>query len=62
MFAIDLVDDIKRYSQTLTLPTVQKYSMGLRKLEPLFLLKQETEVGYVRLYLNISACAKTRNP
>ena len=36
--------------------------MVLRKLVPCLYLKQSTEEGYVRLYLNISACAKTPNP
>ena len=61
MFVIDRFDDIKRYFETLSLPTVQKYSMVLRKLVPMLLLKQETEDEYVRLYLNISARAKTPN-
>ena len=31
-FVIKRFDDIKKYFETLTLPTIQKYSMVLRKL------------------------------
>ena len=45
-FVVKRFDDIKKYFESLTLPTVQKYSMVLRKLVP----------------LSISARAKTINP
>ena len=62
MFVIDRFDDIKRYFETLSLPTVQKYSMVLRKLVPFLHVKQATEDEYVRAYLSISARCKTPNP
>ena len=62
MFVIDRFDDIKWYFEKLSLPTVQKYSMVLRKLVPMLHLKQETEDEYVRSFLSISARCKTPNP
>ena len=42
-FVVDRFDDIKKFFETLTLPTVQKYSMVLRKLVPFLRLKQANQ-------------------
>ena len=42
-FVVKRFDDIKKYFESLMLPTVQKYSMVLRKLVPFLHLKQATE-------------------
>ena len=60
-FVVEHFDDIKKYFETRTLPTEQKYSMVLRKLVSFLHLKQETEDEYVLAYLNISSRAKTPN-
>ena len=61
-FVITKFDEIKKYFEKLTLPTVQKYSMVLSKLVRFLHLKQETEDEYVCEYLSISARPKTINP
>ena len=61
-FIVHRFDAIKKFFETLSLPTVQKYSMVLRKLVPFLHLKQATEDEYVQAYLSISARCKTPNP